>query len=131
MNDTTLLLAIGAGSLAGILYGQQLSEQLLARILGRTARRMREVRCVLCCGRIGSLLTALPTFFLTFLLPGRIGLAEHNWAQLLQSTGLIGIGVLTAVLLTASLPLGAALGALTGRGIAGFTRDAHPADRPA
>lgn len=133
MNDTTLLLAIGAGSLAGILCGQQLSEQLLARIAARTARRVRDLRCVLGCGRIGSLLTALPTFFFAFLLPRHIGPDDGGWLYLLESTGLLGAGLVAAALLAASLPLGAALGALTGKGIVGIARDAHDAhsaDRP-
>lgn len=130
MNDTALFLAIGAGSLAGILYGQQLSEQVLARIVARSARRVRELRCVFCCGRIGSLLTALPTFFLAFILPRHFNATSNGLSSLMEPTAVLGVGLVTAALLAASLALGAALGAITGRGIASITRDTHPADRP-
>lgn len=130
MNDTALFLAIGAGSLAGILYGQQLSEHVLARIVAGSARRVRELRCVFCCGRIGSLCTALPTFFLAFLLPRHLNLASPGLSGMMEPTAVVGIGLVTAALLAASLALGATLGAITGKGIASITRDANPADRP-
>jgi hypothetical protein len=128
MIDTPLFLAIAAGSLAGILYGQRLSERILARVAARNGRRLRELRCVFCCGRVGGLLTALPTFILAFSLPQHLAALP---AGLLYLPGVASIGVLTAALLTAALVLGASLGAAAGKAIASFSRDSHPANHPA
>lgn len=130
MNDTSLFLAIAAGGLAGILYGQQLSEQILARVACGARCRLRELRCVFCCGRVGGLLAALPTLVLAFFLPQYLTTLPLGWFPPTGLTTLAAVGLLTAALLAASLALGAILGAATGKGIANYTRDTDPANHP-
>jgi hypothetical protein len=130
MNDTAVFLAIGTGTLAGILYGQKMSEQLLTGIVAKMDRRIRELRCVFLCGRVGSLLTALPTFFLIFVLPHHFNTDPHGVPGILGPMFALGIGLLAATLLAGTLILGAAVGAAAGKGIATITRDTHPANHP-
>lgn len=128
MIDTPLFLAIAVGSLAGMLYGQRLSERLLGRVVARSDRQRRELRCMFCCGRLGGLLTALPTFVLAFFLPQHLAVLPAGLAHL-PAVG--AIGLLTAAFLTLALVVGAGLGAAAGKALASFSRDTHPANHPA
>jgi len=127
MNDTALFFAIGTGTIAGIFYGQQLSEHILKHLVTRADHRIRELRCVFCCGRLGSLAAALPTFFLVFFLPHHFNADIGALSAPPEPVIALGMAALAAALLAGSLALGAAVGALTGKGIVMITRETHPA----
>jgi hypothetical protein len=128
MENAALFLAIGVGALAGILIGQRGSDRILAASVLHGEQQIRELRCVLFCGRIGGFLAGLPTFVLVFLFAHHFGLDAS--LETVHTATLVTLGLSVAAILAVTLNLGAVLGILAGKGIAAIGRTAGPGNLP-